>query len=261
MNRIDRLFKNKAGEILSIYITAGYPDLNDTTTLIESLARHGADMIEIGIPFSDPLADGPIIQQSSQIALGNGMSLELLFDQLKDIRQKVNIPLVMMGYLNPVLKMGMEVFLKKCQTCGIDGVIIPDLPPREYAAVYRDQFQSLGLYHPLLITPHTEEGRIDWIAELSTGFIYLVADSATTGSKSSLGSHQLEYFKRLQNMELPVPSLIGFGISNHETFRTACGFARGTIIGSAFIKAIAKEKSETLDQAVAQFIKGIKGDR
>lgn len=261
MNRIDRLFKNKSGEILSIYITAGYPDLNDTTTLIESLARHGADMVEIGIPFSDPLADGPIIQKSSQIALGNGMSLELLFDQMKDIRQKVDIPLVMMGYLNPVLKMGMEVFLKKCKKSGIDGVIIPDLPPGEYSSVYRDQFQSHGIYHPLLITPHTEEGRIDWIAGLSTGFIYLVADSATTGSKSSLGGHQLEYFKRIQNMELPVPSLIGFGISNHETFKTACGFARGTIIGSAFIKAIDPEKSETLDQRVAHFIKGIKGDR
>ena len=261
MNRIDRLFKNKSGEILSIYITAGYPALNDTNTLIESLARHGADMIEIGIPFSDPLADGPIIQQSSQIALSNGMSLELLFDQLKDIRQKVDIPLVMMGYFNPVLKMGMEVFLEKCQKTGIDGVIIPDLPPGEYASVYRDQFQSVGLYHPLLITPHTEEGRIDWIAGLSTGFIYLVADSATTGSKSSLGRHQLEYFKRIQNMELPIPSLIGFGISNHETFKTACGFARGTIIGSAFIKAIDPEKSETLDQNVAHFIKGIVGEQ
>lgn len=261
MNRIDRLFTNKSGEILSIYITAGFPDLNDTTTLIESLASHGADMVEIGIPFSDPLADGPIIQQSSQVALGNGMSLELLFDQLDDIRQKVDIPLVLMGYLNPVLQMGMEIFLERCQRSGIDGVIIPDLPPGEYALVYRDQFQSHGIYHPLLITPQTEEERINWIAGLSTGFIYLVADSATTGSKSSLGGHQLEYFKRIQNMELPVPSLIGFGISNHETFKTACGFARGTIIGSAFIKAIAQKNGDTLDQRVAHFINGIKGER
>ena len=259
MNRIDRLFKNKSGEILSIYITAGYPDLNDTSTLIESLARNGADMIEIGIPFSDPLADGPIIQQSSQVALGNGMSLELLFDQLRDIRQKVDIPLVLMGYLNPVLKMGMDAFLEKCQLAGIDGVIIPDLPPGEYASVYQARFQSYGIYHPLLITPHTEPERIDWIAGLSTGFIYLVADSATTGSKSSLGKHQLEYFERIQNMKLPVPSLIGFGISNQKTFRTACAYAHGTIIGSAFIKAIGQEKSEMLNQRVADFIKGILG--
>lgn len=260
MNRIDRLFENKTGEILSIYITAGYPDLEDTTTLIESLARHGADMIEIGIPFSDPLADGPIIQQSSQIALENGMSLDLLFDQLKDIRQKVDIPLVLMGYLNPVLKMGMETFLENCQLVGIDGVIIPDLPPGEYASVYQSRFQSYGIYHPLLITPHTEPERIKWIAGISSGFIYLVADSATTGSKSSLGNHQLEYFERIRNMKLPAPSLIGFGISNQKTFRTACEFAYGTIIGSAFIKAIGQKNSEILDQRVAQFIEGIKGE-
>ncbi len=258
MNRIDHLFKNKTGEILSIYITAGYPGLNDTSALIKSLARHGADMIEIGIPFSDPLADGPVIQKSSQVALGNGMSLRLLFNQLEEIRHVVDIPLVMMGYLNPVLKMGMETFLENCQSIGIDGVIIPDLPPREYASLYREQFQSFGIYHPLLITPHTEVERIDWIAGLSTGFIYLVADSATTGSKSSLGPHQLEYFQRIQKMNLSIPSLIGFGISNHETFSAACGFAHGAIIGSAFINAIGQEQRETLDNRVAQFIKGIK---
>jgi tryptophan synthase alpha chain len=260
MNRIDRLFKNRKGGILSIYITAGYPGLNDTVPLIESLEKHGADMIEIGIPFSDPLADGPIIQQSSQVALGNGMSLELLFNQLQEIRRKVDIPLVLMGYLNPVLKMGMETFLEKCHKTGIDGLIIPDLPPREYASSYQEQFQSLGIYHPLLITPHTADERIDWISGLSSGFIYLVADSATTGSRSSLGQHQLTYFERIKKKNLPVPSLIGFGISNQKTFRIACEYAQGAIIGSAFIKAIGQDKRDTLDSKVEQFVKEIMGD-
>lgn len=258
MNRIDRLFKEKKGEILSIYITAGYPDLNDTCPLIEILSRHGVDMIEIGIPFSDPLADGPIIQKSSQVALSKGMSLELLFNQLTDIRQKVDIPLVMMGYLNPILNMGMESFLERCQRTGIDGAIIPDLPPSEFEANYREKFQSFGIHHPLLLTPHTEEGRIKWLAQLSGGFIYLVADSATTGSKTSLENHQLAYFQRMKALNLPIPSLIGFGISNHYTFETACTYARGAIIGSAFINALRHQDSLALDQKVAQFVRGIR---
>lgn len=261
MNRIDRLFNNKEGKVLSIYITAGFPDLNDTIPLIESLARHGADMIEIGIPFSDPLADGPVIQQSSQVALENGMSLELLFNQLQEIRQKVEIPLVLMGYLNPVLNMGMDSFLQKCQKTGIDGIIIPDLPPEEYALHYQDRFQSLGIVHPLLITPQTAEERIDRLSALSSGFLYLVADSATTGSKSSLDQHQLDYFKRIKKRNLPLPSLIGFGISNQHTFERACEYAQGAIIGSAFIRAIGQDKSHSLDAKVEQFVKGIRGER
>jgi len=258
MNRIDRLFNEKSGEILSIYLTAGYPGLNDTPKLLKSLAAHGADMIEVGIPFSDPLADGPVIQQSSQVALRNGMSLELLFSQLKEIRHSIDIPLVMMGYLNPVLRMGMEVFLEKCRRTGIDGVIIPDLPPEEYESRYRDLFQSYGIHHALLITPHTGAERIKRIAGLSGGFLYMVSDSSTTGSKSSVANHQLEYFQRIQKMDLPVPALIGFGISNHETFRTACEFASGAIIGSAFIKALEEGASLSLDVRVKKFIAQIR---
>lgn len=261
MNRIDRLFNEKSGEILSIYLTAGYPGLNDTPVLLRSLAEHGADMIEIGIPFSDPLADGPVIQHSSQVALSNGMSLKLLFSQLKEIRSSIDIPLVLMGYLNPILQMGMETFLEHCSKTGIDGVIIPDLPPDEYESSYRELFQSFGIHHALLITPHTGAERIERIAALSSGFLYLVSDSSTTGSKSSVTHHQLDYFLRIQKMELPVPTLIGFGISNHETFKAACGFASGAIIGSAFIKALADASSLTLDERVRKFVSNIIGDR
>jgi len=259
MNRIDRLFNDKSGEILSIYLTAGYPGLNDTPTLLKALAEHGADMVEIGIPFSDPLADGPVIQQSSQIALHNGMSLEFLFRQLKEIRESVDIPLVMMGYLNPILQMGMETFLEHCHITGIDGVIIPDLPPDEYESRYRELFLSFGIHHVLLLTPHTGSERIKRIAALSSGFLYMVSDSATTGSRSSMRSQQLEYFQRIQEMNLPLPALIGFGISNFETFRTACAFARGAIIGSAFITALADE-TLTLDERVKNFVSKLKGE-
>lgn len=260
MNRIDRLFKNKSGDILSIYLTAGYPELNDTPVLLKALADQGADMVEIGIPFSDPLADGPVIQQSSQIALSNGMSLEILFRQLEDIRDSVDIPLVLMGYLNPVLRMGMEAFLDRCRQCGIDGVILPDLPPDEYESRYRELFQSFGVHHALLITPYTGSDRIKRIASLSGGFLYMVSDSSTTGSKSSLRDQQLEYFQRIQEMDLPLPALIGFGISNHETFKTACDFASGAIIGSAFIKAL-EDNALTLEERVKRFLGMVKGDR
>jgi tryptophan synthase alpha chain len=261
MNRIDRLFKEKSGEILSIYLTAGYPDLKDTPTLLKALADHGADMIEIGIPFSDPLADGPVIQQSSQIALRNGISLELLFEQLKEIRDSINIPLVMMGYLNPVLQMGMETFLEKCSNTGMDGVIIPDLPPDEYDSKYRKLFQSRGIHHILLVTPHTETERIKRIADLSSGFLYLVSDASTTGSRASVADYQLEYFQRIQQLDLALPSLIGFGISSHKTFKAACMHASGAIIGSAFIRALSEDNSLTLEERVKQFIQMVRGDQ
>ncbi len=261
MNRIDRLFSEKSGEILSIYITAGYPGLTDTPILLKALQDHGADMVEIGIPFSDPLADGPVIQQSSQQALGNGMTLELLFTQLAEIRESIHLPLVMMGYLNPVLQMGMENFLDKCRQTGIDGVIIPDLPPDEYDSKYRELFQSHGIYFTMLITPQTEVGRINRIASLSGGFLYLVADTSITGSKSTVGSHQLDYFKRIQKMDLQVPGLVGFGISNRETFMAACTYASGAIIGSAFISAIGEEEPQSLEEKVQRFIHQIRNDR
>ncbi|MDF1575320.1 MAG: tryptophan synthase subunit alpha [Bacteroidales bacterium] len=259
-NRIDQLFSEKEGEILSIYMTAGYPRLQDTVRVLKALQEHGADMVEIGIPFSDPLADGPVIQQSSQIALSNGMNLELLFTQLKEIRRSVHIPLVLMGYLNPVLRMGMEEFLRRCRETGIDGVIIPDLPPAEYEARYRALFQANGIYHSLLITPHTDDQRIKKIVSLCRGFVYLVAESSTTGARNSVVDHQRAYFRRLKEMSLPVPGLIGFGISNRETFRAACSYARGAIIGSAFIRALGESNTLSLEQRVEKFIGGIRGN-
>ncbi len=258
-NRIDQLFSEKEGGILSIYMTAGFPELRDTCRVLRALQEHGADMVEIGIPFSDPLADGPVIQQSSQLALSNGMSLDLLFIQLKEIRQSVKIPLVLMGYLNPVLKMGMEPFLRRCRDTGIDGVIIPDLPPLEYETRYRQLFRNYGIYHSLLITPHTEKARIEKIASLSEGFVYLVAEASTTGVRDSVVAHQRAYFQRINEMKLPVPGLIGFGISNRESFQTACSYARGAIIGSAFIRALGERSSLPLEQKVAKFIGGIRG--
>lgn len=254
MNRIDTLFKEKQSGILSVYMTAGYPGLEDTVPLLQALQRYGADMVEIGIPFSDPLADGPVIQESSQVSLKNGMSLDLLFDHLSDIRQSIHIPLVLMGYLNPVLQMGMEEFLDRCQRTGIDGVIIPDLPPAEYERKYRDLFRSRGIHFSLLITPHTSRERILRIAALSGGFLYLVADAATTGGRSAIGDHQLAYFQGIREMKLAVPGLIGFGISSRETFDTACGYAQGAIIGSAFIRTIGASGSLSLEEKVEKFL-------
>jgi len=241
-NRIDKLFREKDGEILSIYITAGYPELDDTVRLLEALQEYGADMVEIGIPFSDPLADGPLIQQSSQQALRNGMTLDLLFSQLGEIRKSVSIPLVLMGYLNPVLQMDMETFLSRCRHTGIDGVIIPDLPPAEYETQYLEMFRIYGM-----------------IAGLSEGFLYLVAAASTTGTRDTVGDHQRNYFQRISEMKLPLPGLIGFGISNRETFLAACTYARGAIIGSAFIRALGAENSLGLDLRVQKFIEEIRG--
>jgi tryptophan synthase alpha chain len=260
MNRIDQLFKEKEGAILSVYITAGYPGLHDTARLLKALQLYGADMVEIGIPFSDPLADGPVIQQSSQVALQNGMKLDLLFKQLKDIREEVHIPLVLMGYLNPILKMGVEEFLTRCRSTGMDGVIIPDLPPSVFETDYLELFRSYGIYHSLLITPHTDDERIKKIAGLSEGFLYLVAEASTTGARDALEDHQRQYFQKIKDMELPLPGLIGFGISNRETFLTACKYARGAIIGSAFIRALEEDRPVSLEKRVEQFIRGIRGD-
>jgi len=259
MNRIDQLFREKDVEVLSIYLTAGYPGLNDTVLLLKALQDYGADMVEIGIPFSDPLADGPVIQQSSQLALRNGMKLDLLFRQLKEIRKSISIPLLMMGYLNPILRMGMDEFIRRCRDTAIDGVIIPDLPPAEYASRYRELFRSHGIYHSMLVTPYTSDERIESIAALSDGFVYLVAEASTTGARDSLGAHQKEYFLRLKEMDLPVPGLIGFGISNRETFLEASRYARGAIIGSAFIKALGEKNALSLEERVEKFIRGIRG--
>ncbi|HDR68254.1 MAG TPA: tryptophan synthase subunit alpha [Bacteroidaceae bacterium] len=256
MNRIDQLFQQKKSGILSIYMTAGYPGLDDTVHIIKYLQKEGVDMVEIGIPFSDPMADGPVIQVSSQKALKNGMNSDLLFEQLTGIRSEVSIPLIMMGYLNPILQYGFENFLMNCRKVGIDGLIIPDLPPEEYELEYREMCRNFGIHFSMLITPRTTHERIEKIVALTEGFLYMVADSSTTGPKGSIKDRQLEYFERVVQMNLDVPRLIGFGISNYETFKTACRYADGAIIGSAFINAIAD--SANLDADIHLFLRKVR---
>ncbi|WP_400074049.1 tryptophan synthase subunit alpha [Zobellia russellii] len=227
---------NEDGKLLSIYFTAGYPKLGDTVKIIQQLKKNGVDMIEIGLPFSDPLADGPTIQQSSTAALKNGMTTEILFDQLKDIRESVSIPLIIMGYFNPMLQYGVEAFCKKCQEIGIDGLIIPDLPVDVYHDEYKATFEKYGLINVFLITPQTSDERIRFIDSVSNGFIYMVSSASVTGAQSGFGDEQQAYFQRIADMKLNNPQIVGFGISNSETFEQATKSSKGAIIGSAFIK-------------------------
>ncbi len=252
MNRINELFSRKDKNIVSVYLTAGFPELNDTSRIVCALQESGADMVEIGIPFSDPVADGPVIQGSSQIALKNGMSLNLLFDQLKNIRLKTSIPLLLMGYLNPVYRFGMENFARKCNETGIDGVIIPDLPMDYYRDEYQDLFHKYNLANILLITPQTPEKRIREIDDLTKGFIYMVSSYSTTGSRENFDEIQEAYFKKIKRLNLKSPCLIGFGVGNRDTFRTACSYANGAIIGSAFIKAL--DSRDSIEENVRSFI-------
>ena len=253
MNRINqKLQENK--KILSIYFSAGYPNLNDTVKIIQDLEKNGVDMIEIGLPFSDPLADGPTIQESSTQALHNGMTTQVLFDQLKDIRKTVSIPLVIMGYYNPMLQYGMENFCQKCAEIGIDGLIIPDLPVDVYADEYKDTFEKYGLKNIFLITPQTSNERILFIDSVSDGFIYMVSSASVTGSQLGFGDIQETYFKRIADMNLKNPQIIGFGISNKETFNQATQFAKGAIIGRAFIKNLTENGVES----IGGFVGGIR---
>lgn len=254
-NRINQLFQDKKENILSVYFTAGYPQLDDTVTIIESLVNNGVDLIEIGMPFSDPVADGPVIQNSSLVALHNGMTIKKLFEQLQGIRGKVNIPLILMGYLNPVVQFGLENFCRKCAEVGIDGLILPDLPLNEYQEEYQPLFEKYNLHNILLITPQTSEKRLSQIDEASSGFIYMVSSSSTTGVKNNVSDFHQDYFERIQQMNLKNPRLIGFGISNRETFENACKYAQGAIIGSAFVKALDGEV--TLDVKISNFVKSI----
>ncbi|KYG73155.1 tryptophan synthase subunit alpha [Roseivirga echinicomitans] len=256
MNRIDKLFQDKKERVLNVYFTAGYPQLNDTTTILEALETSGADLIEIGIPYSDPIADGPTIQESNGVALENGMSLKVLFSQLKDIRDKVSVPIVLMGYVNPIVQFGMENFCAKCEEVGVDAVILPDLPMFEYLEMYKPMFEKHGLYNIFLITPQTSDARIKQVDENSNGFIYMVSSASTTGAKTSISLDQSDYFARVKNMNLKNPTLIGFGISNAETFDKACENANGAIIGSAFIKAISEEGN--LEEKISGFVKSVK---
>ena len=249
MKRIkEKLSENK--KILSIYFTAGYPQINDTIPILESLEKNGVDMVEIGLPFSDPLADGPTIQASSTQALRNGMTTELLFEQLEGIRDTVSIPLIIMGYFNPVLQYGVEAFCKKCNEIGIDGLILPDLPLAEYKEHYKPIFEKYGLANIFLITPQTSEERIREIDAASSGFIYMVSSASTTGAQQGFGSKQEHYFSRISSLSLSNPQIVGFGISNAKTFSQATANANGAIIGSAFIKMLAKDGIEGISSFI-----------
>jgi len=243
MNRINQLFETKKKEVLSIYFCAGYPVLNNTVEVISALAKNSVDMIEIGIPFSDPMADGVEIQRAANQALKNGMSLRRLFGQLEDIRKEVKIPLLLMGYLNPIMQYGFENFCKSCKSCGIDGCIIPDLPFEDYLRNYKPIAEKYDLKMIMLITPETSEARIRRIDAHTDGFIYMVSSAATTGVQKSFDEAKQSYFRRIQAMSLRNPRMIGFGISNPETFRMACENASGAIIGSKFITLLGKYQS------------------
>jgi tryptophan synthase alpha chain len=253
VNRINQKLQEDK-KLLSIYFTAGYPNIDDTISIIQNLENNGVDMIEIGLPFSDPLADGPTIQASSTQALKNGMTTEVLFKQLKDIRKSVTIPLIIMGYFNPMLQYGVEAFCKKCQEIGIDGLIIPDLPVDVYHDEYKATFEKYGLINVFLITPQTSDERIRYIDSISNGFIYMVSSASTTGAKSGFGDEQTAYFKRIANMNLKNPQIVGFGISNNETFTQATKYAKGAIIGSAFVKHVTNEGIQTIDTFVKKIL-------
>lgn len=255
-NRINTLFETKKENILSVYFTAGYPKLNDTVKIIAELEKNGVDLIEIGMPFSDPTADGPTIQRSSEVALKNGISLNLLFEQLQAIRKTANIPLILMGYFNPVFQFGIENFCKKCAEVGIDGCILPDLPLDEFKFNYKEIFQRYNLHNVLLITPQTSEIRIREIDKASDGFIYMVSSASTTGAGKKVEDFHVEYFERIQQMKLDNPKLIGFGISDRETFENACKYANGAIIGSAFVNTL--NKNANIPESIAHFVKNIR---
>ena len=242
MNRIKQLFEQKKENVLSIYFTAGYPDINSTLDIAEALEKAGADFLEIGIPYSDPLADGPVIQNSSLKSIENGMTLRVLFEQLKDLRKRVSIPVLLMGYVNPILQYGVEKFCASCKEVGVDGVIAPDLPMYEYEEMYQNCFSENNLSNIFLITPQTSDERIRKIDELSNGFIYLLSSSSTTGKNLALTDVTEDYFTRLKNMNLKNPTMIGFGISDNKSFSKVSQYANGAIVGSAFVKLLGEDR-------------------
>ena len=258
MNRINKKLQEDK-KLLSIYFTAGYPSLNDTTKIISELEKSGVDMIEIGLPFSDPLADGPTIQASSMQALQNGMTTELLFKQLATIRETVQIPLIIMGYFNPIMQFGVKNFCQKCQEVGIDGLIIPDLPLAIYEENYKALFEKYNLKNIFLITPQTTDARIAQVDAISKGFIYMVSSASTTGAKTGISSDQETYFKRIEAMNLKNPRLIGFGISDRASFLKASESAAGAIIGSAFVKLLGQ--AQDLHNEIVGFVQSIKGKK
>ena len=255
MNRLNKLFANKKDNLLSIYYTAGYPGLDTTVDIAEALEKAGADFLEIGFPYSDPVADGPTIQHSSQQALDNGMTLTVLFVQLEDLRARVSIPILLMGYVNPIVQYGVERFCKKAAGLGVDGVIIPDLPMYEYEGMYAKFFIDNNLSNIFLVTPQTSADRIRKIDGLSNSFIYLLSSSSITGGNLNVSGNIEDYYRRIKAMQLNNPTIIGFGISNHTTFKKACEYAAGAIVGSAFVKLL---ETENYMDKIPGFIQSIK---
>lgn len=253
MSKLKELFKHKNKNLCSVFFTAGFPNRNDSISIIESLEKSGVDFIEVGLPYSDPLADGPTIQHSSEVALSNGINLDIIFKQLQSIKETNKTPLVLMGYLNQVLKYGEERFCEQCVTCGIETVILPDLPIIEYETHYKTLFAKYGISNVFLITPQTSDERIRKIDALTDSFIYVVASASITGAKGEISVKQIAYFKRIKAMNLKSTLIVGFGISNKSTFDTVCKYANGAIIGSAFIKFLDKNGVEKIDE----FVKGI----
>ena len=256
MNRINQLFDTQKSKILSIYFCAGHPTLDSTRSVIKALEKNGIDMIEIGIPFSDPMADGPVIQEAATCALRNGMSLKRLFDQLEGIRREVTIPLILMGYLNPIMQFGFENFCRRCRECGIDGVIIPDLPFKDYMNDFKATAEAYDIKMIMLITPETSEERIRLIDDHTDGFIYMVSSAAITGAQKDFNEQKLAYFRRIEAMQLHTPRMIGFGISNRQTFESACAHASGTIIGSRFVSLLDEERDP--ERAIQRLLAALK---
>jgi tryptophan synthase alpha chain len=255
MNRLEKLFESKTENILNIYCTAGFPEMESTIPVMKALEKHGADIIELGMPYSDPLADGPVIQASSAKAIANGMHMRKLFDDLRGMREQVTVPVVLMGYLNPVMQYGFEKFCEQAADCGIDGLIIPDIPVYEYEKHYQETVETHGLNFIFLITPDTSEERIRKLDELSSGFLYAVSSSSITGSGKEITGLD-DYLLRLKNMELKNPVLVGFGIKNFSDFKKACRYANGAIVGSAYISAL--EKNNNIEETTAGFLKEFK---
>ena len=256
MNRIKKLFKEKNKNILNVYFTAGHPKLQDTAEIAAALDKNGVDLIELGMPYSDPLADGLTIQQSSMKALKNGMTLDLLFDQVQKIRSQQDTPIILMGYLNQVIQYGQKKFLDRCEEIGIDGLILPDLPMDIYVQEFQKDLEDRDIVISFLITPQTSDDRIKKADELSTGFVYVVSQSSITGKTGDISDAQQKYFDRINAMNLSSPSLIGFGIHDKKTYNVACTNSNGAIIGSAFIRAL--EGDESIEDKVGQFIQSIR---
>lgn len=258
MSRIEKVFSDNKRNLLNVYFTAGYPSLHDTGRIIAALSEAGVDIIEIGMPYSDPMADGTTIQGTNEVALKNGMTLDLLFEELDKIRKDIETPLILMGYLNQLMQYGEERFLSRCQDVGIDALIIPDLPPDLYEKEYRPVFEKYAIAKIFLITPNTSVERIHKIDLLSSGFIYVVSQSSITGSAGDITEEQKLYFDRIRSLKLKNPLMIGFGIHNSATFTAACSYAHGAIIGSAFLKHLSTLESSNMKEGINQFVSSIK---